>query len=176
MVPDRSTCAIRMLIAEDPSASATAMAASTISPRDSDGVRCWRCDMRARPPGRPRLNGGQRSSGLPIAASAISAALDESLTGQANLVMTGQLSRLTGRQAKERATEMLARFGLSDAAGRGVKTYSGGMRRRLDLAASLVGRPRILFLDEPTTGLDARSRMVTWDAVRELAAAGPPCC
>jgi ABC-2 type transport system ATP-binding protein len=100
------------------------------------------------------------------------AALDESLTGQANLVMVGQLSRLTGRQAKQRAAELLARFDLSDAADRGVKTYSGGMRRRLDLAASLVGRPRILFLDEPTTGLDPRSRMVTWDAVRELAATG----
>ena len=100
------------------------------------------------------------------------AALDESLTGQANLVMVGQLSRLTGRQARQRATELLARFDLSDAADRGVKTYSGGMRRRLDLAASLVGRPRILFLDEPTTGLDPRSRMVTWDAVRELAATG----
>jgi ABC-2 type transport system ATP-binding protein len=100
------------------------------------------------------------------------AALDECLTGRANLVMVGQLCRLSGRQARQRASELLARFDLSDAADRGVKTYSGGMRRRLDLAASLVGRPRILFLDEPTTGLDPRSRLVTWAAVRELAAAG----
>jgi ABC-2 type transport system ATP-binding protein len=100
------------------------------------------------------------------------AALDECLTGRANLVMVGQLGRLSGRQARQRASELLARFDLSDAADRGVKTYSGGMRRRLDLAASLVGRPRILFLDEPTTGLDPRSRLVTWAAVRELAAGG----
>src|SRR5580693_8958706 len=100
------------------------------------------------------------------------AALDECLTGRANLVMVGQLGRLSGRQARQRASELLARFDLSDAADRGVKTYSGGMRRRLDLAASLVTRPQILFLDEPSTGLDPRSRMVTWDAVRGLAADG----
>ncbi len=100
------------------------------------------------------------------------AALDECLTGRANLVMVGQLGRLSRQQARIRAAELLARFDLSDAADRGVKTYSGGMRRRLDLAASLVSRPQILFLDEPTTGLDPRSRMVTWDAVRALAADG----
>jgi ABC-2 type transport system ATP-binding protein len=100
------------------------------------------------------------------------AALDESLTGRANLVMIGRLSRLTGRGARSRAAELLDRFDLVKAADRGVKTYSGGMRRRLDLAASLVTRPAILFLDEPTTGLDLRSRMVTWDAVRALAAEG----
>jgi ABC-2 type transport system ATP-binding protein len=100
------------------------------------------------------------------------AALDECLTGRANLVMVGQLGRLDRRQAKGRAAELLERFDLADAADRGVKTYSGGMRRRLDLAASLMNRPRILFLDEPSTGLDPRSRMVTWDAVRSLAAEG----
>jgi ABC-2 type transport system ATP-binding protein len=100
------------------------------------------------------------------------AALDESLSGRANLVMIGQLGRLSLRGARQRAAELLERFGLTDAAERGVKTYSGGMRRRLDLAASLVTRPRVLFLDEPSTGLDPRSRMVTWDAVRSLAADG----
>ena len=100
------------------------------------------------------------------------AALDQSLTGRANLIMIGQLCRLSKREARRRAAELLERFDLTDAGDRGVKTYSGGMRRRLDLAASLVARPSILFLDEPTTGLDLPSRMVTWDAVRGLAAAG----
>jgi len=100
------------------------------------------------------------------------AALDEYLTGRANLVMIGQLGRLPARAARSRAADLLDRFSLTEAADRGVKTYSGGMRRRLDLAASLVTRPQILFLDEPTTGLDLPSRMVTWDAVRTLAADG----
>jgi ABC-2 type transport system ATP-binding protein len=100
------------------------------------------------------------------------AALDESLTGRANLIMVGQLCRLPRRRAKQRAAELLEQFDLAGAADRGVKTYSGGMRRRLDLAASLVAGPSVLFLDEPTTGLDLRSRMVTWDAVRALAAGG----
>jgi len=100
------------------------------------------------------------------------AALDESLTGRANLIMVGQLCRMSKKQAKQRAAELLDEFDLTDAADRGVKTYSGGMRRRLDLAASLVARPSILFLDEPTTGLDPRSRVVTWDAVRALTATG----
>jgi ABC-2 type transport system ATP-binding protein len=100
------------------------------------------------------------------------AALDESLTGRANLIMVGQLCRMSKKQAKHRAAELLDEFDLADAADRGVKTYSGGMRRRLDLAASLVARPSILFLDEPTTGLDPRSRVVTWDAVRALTATG----
>jgi ABC-2 type transport system ATP-binding protein len=99
-------------------------------------------------------------------------ALDESLTGRANLIMVGQLCRLSRKQARERATDLLDQFDLTAAADRGVKTYSGGMRRRLDLAASLVAKPSILFLDEPTTGLDVRSRMVTWDAVRALTATG----
>jgi len=100
------------------------------------------------------------------------AALDEYLTGRANLVMIGRLSRLTARAARRRADEMLERFGLAEAAGRAVKTYSGGMRRRLDLAASLIGYPSVLFLDEPTTGLDPNARAMTWDIVRELAAEG----
>ena len=100
------------------------------------------------------------------------AALDNYLTGRANLVMIGQLSRLSRAEAKRRSADLLDRFGLTEAAGRAVKTYSGGMRRRLDLAASLIGRPDVLFLDEPTTGLDPQSRAVTWEIVRELAADG----
>jgi len=100
------------------------------------------------------------------------AALDEYLTGRANLVMIGQLSRLSRPEARRRADELLARFDLTQAAGRAVKTYSGGMRRRLDLAASLIGRPEVLFLDEPTTGLDPNSRAVMWEIIRELAADG----
>ena len=100
------------------------------------------------------------------------AALDDYLTGRANLVMIGQLSRLSRSQARHRADELLARFDLTQAAGRAVKTYSGGMRRRLDLAASLIGRPEVLFLDEPTTGLDPNSRAVMWEIIRELAADG----
>jgi ABC-2 type transport system ATP-binding protein len=100
------------------------------------------------------------------------AALDEYLTGRANLVMIGQLSRLTAAAARRRADEMLERFSLTEAAGRAVKTYSGGMRRRLDLAASLIGYPAVLFLDEPTTGLDPNARAMTWEIVRELADSG----
>jgi ABC-2 type transport system ATP-binding protein len=100
------------------------------------------------------------------------AALDDYLTGRANLVMIGELGRLGRSEARRRADELLARFDLTDAAGRAVKSYSGGMRRRLDLAASLIGRPEVLFLDEPTTGLDPRSRAVLWDIIRELAAEG----
>jgi ABC-2 type transport system ATP-binding protein len=100
------------------------------------------------------------------------AALDEALTGRANLVMIGQLSRLTGSAARRRADELLERFELTGAATRAVKTYSGGMRRRLDLAASLIGRPRVLFLDEPTTGLDPNARAMMWEIVRGLAADG----
>ena len=100
------------------------------------------------------------------------AALDNALTGRANLVMIGRLSRLGRAEAGRRADELLDRFDLTDAAGRAVKTYSGGMRRRLDLAASLIGRPEVLFLDEPTTGLDPQSRAVMWDIIRELATSG----
>jgi ABC-2 type transport system ATP-binding protein len=96
------------------------------------------------------------------------AAVDEILTGRENLEMVGMLYRLGRAEATRRATEVLERFGLSDAADRRASTYSGGMRRRLDLAATLVGRPRVVFLDEPTTGLDPRSRAELWDMVREL--------
>ena len=100
------------------------------------------------------------------------AALDDYLTGRASLIMIGQLSRLSRAEARRRADDLLARFDLTRAAGRAVKTYSGGMRRRLDLAASLIGHPEVLFLDEPTTGLDPNSRAVMWEIIRELAAEG----
>jgi oleandomycin transport system ATP-binding protein len=100
------------------------------------------------------------------------ASVDEGLSGVNNLIMIGRLLGQPRRQARARAGELLERFGLTEAAGRPVKTYSGGMRRRLDLAASLVGRPRVLYLDEPTTGLDPRSRSDVWDIVRTLVADG----
>ncbi len=100
------------------------------------------------------------------------ASVDEDLTGTQNLVLIGQLLDLTGREAKARARELLDWFDLADAAGRQAKTYSGGMRRRLDLAASLVGRPAVVFLDEPTTGLDPAKREDMWDVVRRLVTDG----
>jgi ABC-2 type transport system ATP-binding protein len=100
------------------------------------------------------------------------AAVDEYLTGYENLHMIGRLYGLSGARSKARARELLERFTLSDAGDRPVKTYSGGMRRRLDLAGSLVAAPPVLFLDEPTTGLDPRSRTEMWDVINELVAAG----
>ena len=100
------------------------------------------------------------------------ASVDEGLSGTNNLIMIGRLLGLPRAQARARAAELLARFELTDAAARTVKTYSGGMRRRLDLAASLVGRPRVLYLDEPTTGLDPRSRTDVWAMIRGLVADG----
>ena len=100
------------------------------------------------------------------------AAVDQDLTGRENLVMVGRLCRLGRAGAHRRADELLERFDLVDAADRPVKGYSGGMRRRLDLAGALVATPPVLFLDEPTTGLDPRSRLGMWDVIRELTAAG----
>jgi oleandomycin transport system ATP-binding protein len=100
------------------------------------------------------------------------ASVDEDLTGVQNLVMIGQLLDLSKRDARRRADELLAWFDLSDAANKVAKNYSGGMRRRLDLAASLVGRPRVIFLDEPTTGLDPAKREDMWDVVRSLVSDG----
>jgi ABC-2 type transport system ATP-binding protein len=101
-----------------------------------------------------------------------SAAVDENLTGLENLEMVGRLYHLSGSEARRRANEVLERFGLADAGRRLAKTYSGGMRRRLDVGASLVARPDILFLDEPTTGLDPRSRIDLWELIRELVREG----
>jgi ABC-2 type transport system ATP-binding protein len=131
-----------------------------------------------------RADGGQaRVLGHDVAAQAAAvrrligltgqyAALDEYLTGRSNLIMIGQLSRLTGKAARRRADELLEQFDLTEAGSRAVKTYSGGMRRRLDLAASLIGHPAVLFLDEPTTGLDPSARALMWDIVRQLVADG----
>ena len=100
------------------------------------------------------------------------AAVDETLTGWDNLVMFGQLYHLSAGQARIRATELLTQFSLTDAARRPIKTFSGGMRRRLDLAASLIIRPKVLFLDEPTTGLDPRGRMEMWGVIEDLVREG----
>jgi ABC-2 type transport system ATP-binding protein len=100
------------------------------------------------------------------------AAVDENLTGAENLTMVGRLYGMSRGAAKQRAAQLLERFDLSDAAKRVARTYSGGMRRRLDLAAALVARPPVLFLDEPTTGLDPRSRLGLWTTIEELVAEG----
>jgi ABC-2 type transport system ATP-binding protein len=100
------------------------------------------------------------------------AAVDDNLTGAENLVLVGRLNHMPGAAARARARELLDRFELTDAGGRPAKTYSGGMRRRLDLAAALVSRPPVLFLDEPTTGLDPRSRIGLWEVIEELVREG----
>jgi ABC-2 type transport system ATP-binding protein len=100
------------------------------------------------------------------------AALDENLSGRQNLEMFGRLYHLGARHARVRADELLERFGLTDTGRKAVSAYSGGMRRRLDLAASLITEPEVLFLDEPTTGLDPRGRAEVWDAVRSLVGGG----
>jgi ABC-2 type transport system ATP-binding protein len=110
----------------------------------------------------------RRSIGL----SGQSAAIQEELTGRENLEIIGRLYHLSWRDARSRATELLAQFDLLEAADRAAKNFSGGMQRRLDLAASLVGQPQVLFLDEPTTGLDPRSRLGMWDIIRSLVADG----
>jgi ABC-2 type transport system ATP-binding protein len=100
------------------------------------------------------------------------AAVDENLTGRENLYLFGRLYQLPAAEARKRADELLEQFDLTDAADRTAKTYSGGMRRRLDLGSALIGRPRLLFMDEPTTGLDPRSRLGMWDVIRALVREG----
>jgi ABC-2 type transport system ATP-binding protein len=107
-----------------------------------------------------------------IGVAAQDATLDEALTGRQNLVMIGELSGLRRASARTRCTELLRQFDLSDAGDRILKAYSGGMRRRLDLAASMVTSPPVLFLDEPTTGLDPTSRLLMWEVIRKLVAEG----
>jgi ABC-2 type transport system ATP-binding protein len=135
---------------------------STLLPPDGGTARVAGVDVRADPAGvRARIGlAGQ------------SAAVDEVLTGRENVELVARLYGLPRRQARQRAGELLARIGLVEAADRQVKTYSGGMRRRLDLAASLVGRPQVLFLDEPTAGLDPASRRDLWALVGDLVDAG----
>jgi daunorubicin resistance ABC transporter ATP-binding subunit len=131
---------------------------ATLTLPDAGSARVAGYDV-VRDPGTVRRN---------IGFTAQDATLDETLTGRQNLLMVGELSRMRRKDAKERADELLGTFELSDAAGRVLKTYSGGMRRRLDLAASLMTRPPVLFLDEPTTGLDPTSRHRVWSVIREL--------
>ncbi len=104
------------------------------------------------------------------------AAVDEYLTGRENLQMVGQLYQMRAKAAKARAGELLEQFHLADAADRPTKTYSGGMRRRLDLAAALVVSPPVMFMDEPTTGLDPRNRQELWRSSNSWSPAGRPCC
>ena len=103
-------------------------------------------------------------------------AVDNLLTGEENLRLMADLHHLPRTTGRQRVAELLEQFGLTDAARKPLSTYSGGMRRRLDLAMTLVGNPRLIFLDEPTTGLDPRSRRTMWQIIRELAAGGSPSC
>ncbi|MCE4025326.1 ATP-binding cassette domain-containing protein [Microbacterium sp. Au-Mic1] len=135
---------------------------TTLTRADSGTAVVAGCDVRRDP-------GGVRQR---ISLTGQSAAVDDALTGVENLVMLSRLSGLSPRAARRRADELLGQFALTDAAGRKVKTYSGGMRRRLDLALSFVVTPQVLFLDEPTTGVDPRSRLDLWEVIRGLADAG----
>lgn len=135
---------------------------TTLAKADGGTAVVAGCDLRRDPEGVRRR----------ISLTGQSAAVDDALTGVENLVMLGRLSGLSPRAARGRADELLNRFDLVEAASRRVKTYSGGMRRRLDLALSFVVTPQVLFLDEPTTGVDPRSRLGLWEVIRSLADAG----
>ena len=135
---------------------------TTLTPADAGSVRIGGFDVHS-----DAIAVRQR-----ISLTGQSAAVDDALTATENVVMFGRLSGLTPRDARRRAAELTERFGLAEAASRVVRTYSGGMRRRLDLALSFVISPEILFLDEPTTGLDTRSRRDLWEIIRSLADAG----
>ncbi|GAA1184831.1 daunorubicin resistance protein DrrA family ABC transporter ATP-binding protein [Ornithinimicrobium humiphilum] len=135
---------------------------TTLRPHDAGEVRVLGLD--------PRTEGPEIRRRISVTGQF--AAVDAVLTGTENLVMMGRLLGLPTRRARTRAEELLARFDLTDAARRPVRTWSGGMRRRLDLAVSLIWPPEVLVLDEPTTGLDTRSRLALWAQVEALAAAG----
>lgn len=135
---------------------------STLLQPDSGTVEVFGIDAVANPGGVRKLIGlaGQY------------AAVDEYMTGYENIYMTGRLYRLSHADARQRTNTLLKQLSLTDAANRPVRTYSGGMRRRLDLGASLIGRPKVLYLDEPTTGLDPKTRLELWDIIRGLVAEG----
>jgi ABC-2 type transport system ATP-binding protein len=135
---------------------------ATLLPIDSGRASIFGVDVASRPHEIRQLVGvtGQYAS------------VDENLTATENLWLFGRLLGLSSRAAKATAGDLLARFGLEEAAGRQIKTFSGGMRRRLDLAASLISRPPLIFLDEPTTGLDPRTRGQMWETIRELVSDG----
>jgi ABC-2 type transport system ATP-binding protein len=135
---------------------------STLLPADGGEVEIAGFDLESHP---------DRIRGV-IGVTGQFSAVDSLLTGEENLGLMADLAHLDRRTGRRRASELLERFDLADAAGQTVVTYSGGMRRRLDLAMTLVARPRIIFLDEPTTGLDPRSRRTMWQIVRELVAGG----
>ena len=135
---------------------------TTMTTPDAGAVRVAGIDVVADP----------RAARRRIGVTGQDATLDELLTGRQNLQMIGRLSKLSRPEAAARATQLLDEFDLTEAGDRQAKGYSGGMRRRLDLAASLVSRPEVLFLDEPTTGLDPTSRVRMWDVIRSLVAAG----
>ena len=135
---------------------------ATLSRADAGTVRVLGFDV-ARQPGEVRAR---------IGLTGQYAGLEEALSGRDNLILIGRLAGLRRGDALSRAAELTASFGLSDAAGRLVRTYSGGMRRRLDLAGALVARPPVLFLDEPTTGLDPRSRLGLWETIEERVSQG----
>ena len=135
---------------------------STLLPADSGHVVIAGCDLRRNP-------GGVRAA---IGLTGQFSAVDKYFTGRENLHLMGRLRHLSKRQNTQRTRELLEQFDLTEAANRPLSTYSGGMRRRLDLAMTLIGNPSIIFLDEPTTGLDPRSRHTMWHIIRELVAGG----
>jgi len=141
--------------------STTVKILTTLAQADSGTARVARLDVRAKPAKVRHLIGvvAQLSGADPVA------------TGRENVLLSGRIQGLRGRELRRRTDELLGRFGLADAAGRRVRTYSGGMRRRLDVAMGLINRPRVLFLDEPTAGLDPESRSAMWAEIGRLAAA-----
>ncbi len=169
----RTRCAASTLPC--PGAPCSASSARTGPARRRQSASSPRCCARTRAaPWSKAATSSKRPAAVrrEIGLSGQSAAIQEELTGRENLEIIGRLYHLSWPQARIRASELLAQFDLNDAAERHAKNYSGGMQRRLDLAASLVGHPHVLFLDEPTTGLDPRSRLGMWDIIKGLVEVG----